>query len=96
MINVNMFLILCFIFVFLWKFQSGSVEKYTPEHTKITTALLEWFKDGDRENKTFSDYLDVLSVNNNTFDGLISKSVFNKLKGNKNLSLNDLLNETTE
>lgn len=87
--NTNI-LILAVIALVIYFYMYSNTEKFTDNENILGQKILEFFK---QPIHPFSDYLSVLTNNNNTSDNLISKGVYNKFKNNTNLTINDIMNE---
>jgi ABC-type phosphate/phosphonate transport system permease subunit len=89
--NTIVLIIILSFFLYLYFSNKHTFENFTQEQQQLAQILLQMFK--KQEIPTFTKYLNILIHNKNTNDNLISKDVFNKLYNNKNISIQDILNE---
>lgn len=89
--NNYLYIALAIIVFYMLYINFNKTENFTEEESMFATKILDLFK---KENKpSFIEYLEKLNEVNNTYDNLISKSVYNKFLSNKMLTQDDILNE---
>lgn len=84
------YIIIALIIFLIYNSSQINTEKFTDNENILAEEILKFFK---QPMHPFGDYLSILTTYKNTSDNLISKGVYNKLRDNINLTINDILSE---
>jgi hypothetical protein len=84
------YIIIAIIIIYFTFFSQVDKENFTDDENLLGNQILLLFK---QPIYSFADYLATLTKFKNTSDNLISKKVYNTLKDNANLTLNDIMKE---
>lgn len=88
----SLYIILTIIILYILYINFNKKENFTESENLFAQKLLNLFKKAQTPN--FLEYLETLNKNENIYDNLISKAVYNKfVKKGSNIKIKDILDE---